>query len=155
MESKEQYFKEFNTEDLLKLMNIYLSEWCHRDELLWKQVYTYFYATLIVLFLPNLTIFVDLHLASFPSIVFPIIALIMSAVFFYVSMGYTKRLAAIGDTYQKIIDFLPPDLRRIRISEMSKRCNKLFTQRMSVILCVLMFGSLFIMSLVMIIYYYK
>lgn len=153
MKDIEQNYKEFNTDNLLTLMNIYLTEWCHRDELLWKQVYTYFYATLVVLFLPNFTSFLGFHLPLFPSIIFPRIALVMSIVFLYVSIGYTKRLAAIGNTYQKLIDYLPPDLRRIRVSEITKKHKRLFTMRMSEVLCILMFGSLFVMSVVMIIYY--
>ena len=40
--SKEKYDLE-NTDQLLNLMQIYLSEWMHRDSLLWKQIFTYFF----------------------------------------------------------------------------------------------------------------
>ena len=145
--------QDFTTDNILSLMDTYLKEWCHRDELLWKQIYTYFYATLLVLFLPNLTAFIGINLPKFPSIVFPSVALIMSIVFLYVSIGYTKRLAAIGDTYQQIIGFLPSDLRRISITDARIKYGKIFNKRMSVVLCFLMFVSLLFLSVVMIIYY--
>ena len=62
MKKKGILLSSFETQDLLALMQIYLSEWMHRDELLWKQVFKYFYATLFVLFLPNIAAFVQIEL---------------------------------------------------------------------------------------------
>ena len=39
MKKKGILLSSFETQDLLALMQIYLSEWMHRDELLWKQVF--------------------------------------------------------------------------------------------------------------------
>lgn len=87
---------ELNVENALNLMNIYLSEWEHRDTLFWSQIFKYFYATLVVLFLPNIASYIQVNLPSFPAITFPVVAFIMSLVFLYVSIGYSKRLEAIG-----------------------------------------------------------
>lgn len=77
----------------------------------------------------------------------------MSLVFLFVSMGYTRRLTAIGKTYQKLIDLLPEELKRIKVEELPGKFKKLINKRMSVLLCLLMFGSLLVMSVVMFIYY--
>ncbi|MCI8351440.1 MAG: hypothetical protein HFJ86_09815 [Oscillospiraceae bacterium] len=142
-------------ENVLYLMDIYLSEWEHRDELLWKQVFKYFYATLIVLFLPNLASFLNVDLPAFPQILFPIVALILSLVFLYVSIGYSKRLEASGNTYQKLINLLPEELQRVSVSSSSIKFGKFFSKRMSIVICILMFLGLFCLSIIMIIYYFS
>ena len=60
--------QDFSVENLLDLMEIYLSEWEHRSEVLWRQVFYYFYATIIVLFLPNFTVFLGIELPNFPEL---------------------------------------------------------------------------------------
>lgn len=144
---------EISINHVIELMNIYLSEWEHRDELLWKQVFKYFYATLVVLFLPNLASFLGIDLPNFPKILFPIVALVLSLVFLYVSIGYSKRLEASGDTYQKLMDLLPEELRRVSVSDPRIKFGKFFSRRMSVIICILMFFGLFCLSILMIAYY--
>ena len=157
-----------DTDQILTLMNIYLTEWCHRDELLWKQVFTYFYATLIVLFLPFLAKKIpEIELPSVSSVVFAVVALVMSVVFLIVSLGYAKRLAAIGDSYREVAKFMPTDMKYNKITDDEfswnkkwekqlkklNRCNKLLDKRMSVLLTGLMFISLIILSVVMIFVY--
>lgn len=151
MNKQKFVLKDFSSAHIIDLMGIYLSEWEHRDELLWKQVFTYFYATLIVLFLPNLASFLHIDLPNFHNALFPIIALLLAVVFLYVSIGYAKRLEASGKTYQKLIDLLPPELQRIAISDL--KCGRPFAKRMSIILCILMFLGLCILSAIMVFYY--
>lgn len=144
---------DFKIEHIIELMNVYLSEWEHRDELLWKQVFKYFYATLVVLFLPNVASFLGIDLPNFPKILFPIVALVLSLVFLYVSIGYSKRLEASGNTYQQLMNLLPEELRRVSVSNPNIKFGKFFSRRMSVVICVLMFFGLFCLSIVMITYY--
>ncbi|RAZ94476.1 hypothetical protein DK853_34975, partial [Klebsiella oxytoca] len=83
----------------------------------WKQVFKYFYATLVVLFLPNIASFLGINLPEFPAVLFPLAALVLSLVFLYISIGYSKRLEASGNTYQKLINLLPEELRRVSVSD--------------------------------------
>ena len=153
--------KKIDTEDILTLMNIYLTEWCHRDQLLWKQVYAFFYVTLIVLFLPNLTTFIGIDLPSnFPSFVFPAIAFFMSIVFLIVSIGYAMRLQASSESYRRVMTCLPDCLQRTSINDeiekgKFRRVKTVFTFRMTYFLCITMFVSLMLLSILMIAYYYK
>ncbi len=140
---------ELSPQDVFLLMDIYLSEWMHRDELLWVQVYKYFYATLIVLFLPNVADFLKIELPKLPTVLFPIAALVLSFLFLYVTIGYTKRLEAIGKTYQNIIDLLPPSLRRIPLEDPEIKHGKFFNYKMSVIVCLLLFLGLAVLSVLM------
>ncbi len=143
-----------STEDILSLMNIYLTEWCHLDEHLWRQLYTYFYATLVVLFLPNATIALSIDdLPKLPLIIFPIIAICMAVIFLYVSLAYALRLKAIGDTYMRLIKFLPEKLQRISIADINTRSGKLLKRRVTFIMPSLMFIGLCVMSIIMIVYY--
>lgn len=145
--------QEVQLEHCLQLMDIYFQELSHRDTLFFEQIFRYFYATLIVLFVPNLSAFLGIILPTFPSVLFPIVSFIMSLTFLYISIGYTKRLEASGKTYQNLIKKLPPDFQRISLSNPKIKWGKFFSVRMTLILSVVMFLSLAIMSVVMIIYH--
>ena len=113
-ESKET--KSLNNDQLITLMNVYLSEWEHRDGLLWTQVFRYFYATLIVIALPNIAACIGIELPEINTNLFPIIGIVMSIVFLYVGLGYAFRLQASGQTYEKIMKLLGnTDYERISI----------------------------------------
>ncbi len=152
MKKRGLQLNEMEVGHLLDLMDIYLSEWKHRDEMLWKQVFKYFYATLVVLFLPNIASFLGINLPEFPAVLFPLAALVLSLVFLYISIGYSKRLEASGNTYQKLINLLPEELRRVSVSDPNIKFGRFFSKRISVVICVLMFLGLLCLSIVMILY---
>lgn len=141
-------------DDLINLMNVYLSEWNHRDEMLWSQVFRYFYVTVAAIFLPNIAGFLGIVLPEkLPNIIFPIAGLVLSLVFLYVSIGYAKRLEAVGKIYKKLISYLPKDLQRYTLLDPEIKFGKFFHRPMSIILCVLMFIASFSLSVFMIVYY--
>ena len=152
MKKRGLQLNEMEVGHLLDLMDIYLSEWKHRDEMLWKQVFKYFYATLVVLFLPNIASFLGINLPEFPAVLFPLAALVLSLVFLYISIGYSKRLEASGNTYQKLINLLPEELRRVSVSDPNIKFGRFFSKRISVVICVLLFLGLLCLSIVMILY---
>ncbi len=125
-----------NTEQLLHLMDIYLSEWQHRDAMLWKQVFTYFYATLIVMILPYAQI-VEISFGNIiPQWAFPLAGIIMSVAFFIIGKGYAVRLTAIGMSYDNLIQKLPEEYRRIKLQEVNP--NSLANARMAYFIVYLM-----------------
>ena len=153
MKRKGFQLQEFTVEDVLHLLEIYQSEWSHRDELLWNRVFTFFYATVVVLFLPNLSSFLEIDLFGFPSVLFRSIAALMSVFFFCISFAYSKRVEYSIQTYKQLIDTLPTELRRKSFSTSDRAVGKFFKNgSMSVLTVCLMFTSLFAMSLMMIIY---
>ena len=124
-----------NYEDIISLLNIYLTEWIHRDQILWSQVFKLFYAILVVILLPNISSYLNITLPAVPT------------VFFRISVGYLKRLEAIGNTYQKLINRLPVEYQRQRINEL--HFGKLFIRRTSYLVCALLFLSLFSLSIIL------
>lgn len=110
-----------NTEQLLNLMDIYLSEWMHRDLLLWQQVFKYFYAALVVMILPFIDLW-GLNLSDIiPNWVFPVVGLVLSVFFFIVGKGYAVRLTAIGISYSNLIEKLPEDIQRLKLSAIKRK----------------------------------
>lgn len=136
-----------NYEDIISLLNIYLTEWIHRDQILWSQVFKLFYAILVVILLPNISSYLNITLPAVPTVFFRIFGLISSIIFFYISVGYLKRLEAIGNTYQKLINRLPVEYQRQRINEL--HFGKLFIRRTSYLVCALLFLSLFSLSIIL------
>lgn len=143
IKEKEKSKKEMATDrdDIIALMSVYLNEWEHRDELLWTQVFRYFYATLIVTVLPNVATFIGIDLPKINVRVFPIIGLIMSIVFLYVGLGYAIRLRASSRTYEKIMGLLN-DERYKRISIKDNKLGRIFSAPMAFVLVVTMFIAL-------------
>lgn len=137
MRKRVSTFKVKNTNDLLMLMDIYLTEWRHRDSLLWKQVFVYFYAIVIIIILP----FVDVLGVGFEDIlprwIFSATGIILSFIFLIVSKGYADRLKSIGDTYNRLIKMLPVQFRRNEIKS---------NMRLSYFITYIMFGLLIIIS---------
>ncbi|MBE6675620.1 MAG: hypothetical protein E7594_02145 [Ruminococcaceae bacterium] len=108
-----------NTDQLMQLMDIYLSEWQHRDSLLWKQIFTCFFATLIVMILP----FADIAGFSLgntvPQWIFPVVGLMMAVAFFVIGKAYAVRLTATGIAYSRLSDKLPKEFRRVKLEEIN------------------------------------
>ena len=153
MEQNDIQDRELSTEDLLSLMDIYYKEWQYRDEILWKQVYRFFYVTVIVLFLPNIAGFIGIVMPDFPCIVFPVISLIMACFFFYAAMAYVNRLKASSITYRTIMEMLPKEYQRIESKTI--KYGKHFQKPTSAVVCTVMFVSLILISCIMFIYYLR
>ena len=138
---------EIKREDIIALMNTYLTEWIHRDNLLWMHVFKIFYATILVIFLPHITNYLNIDLPQ----INPLWFYIMSLVFLYISLGYSKRLEASGKTYQNIIELLDDDLQRIKLKSEKIKFGRFFSIRMSVLFCSILFFALTGVSIIMII----
>ena len=134
-------------ETTISLLSVYFSEWSHRDQILWSQIYKFFYAILVVILLPNISSFLQIDLPDIPTEFFCLCGLILSILFLYVSFGYLKRLEASGKTYSKIIETLPPEYQRISLRDL--RHGVLFTPRTSYFICFTLFLILCSLSLIL------
>lgn len=99
-------------QELLSLMNIYLTEYTYRDSILWKQCFTFFSVAFIVTLLPYANIWDISFGETIPNYLFPLVGILISIIFLYISNQYAQRLAAISDSYRKLIDMLPQEYRR-------------------------------------------
>lgn len=135
-----------DTAIIIQAMDHYLQEYIHRDNHMWSQNYKFFFSSLIVMLLPNLTerfgISLPEKLTTYDWI-FPAVGIILSFVFLYVSLGLARRFNAVSITYNNLIDLLPTELQRTSIKNMPvKILNKSYAYVMSV----LMFLSLLIIG---------
>ena len=138
-----------NTEQLLKLIDTYLAEWMHRDSMLWKQIFTYFFASLIVMILPFANIAGFSLEGAVPDWIFPAVGTFMSLAFFVIGKGYAVRLTAVGIVYDRLINKLPKDFRRIKLEEINPR--SLSNMRMSFFIVYLMSALLTTLGVVLLI----
>ncbi len=104
-----------------RAMEVYLQEYTHREKHMWSQNYRFFFSSLIVMLLPNLTDYFSLNIPKFlteHAYIFPLLGIVMSVVFLYVSLNLGKRFKAISDTYNDLIKKLPEAYKRISIEDM-------------------------------------
>lgn len=138
----------------ISLLGVYFSEWHHRSQTLWSQTFKFYYAVLIIILLPNLVDYFQLHIPNLPIVIFRIIGLFFSFIFLYISIGYVIRLQSIGITYQNIINKLPEEYRREKIKNITIKnihVGKIFSLNLSYIICFTLFLSLFFLSIILII----
>lgn len=73
---------ELTNEELITLLSVYQNEFIHRDEILWKQCFRFFSASVAVILLPYIKIWdVDFE-NKVPKWIFPIIGIVCQR-FFY------------------------------------------------------------------------
>ncbi|MDO4851805.1 MAG: hypothetical protein Q4A88_00115 [Clostridia bacterium] len=151
-----------NTDQFLHLMEIYLSEWDHRDSSLWKQAFSYYTFTLAVIVFPYLTTW-TLHVcipASIPFKLFPVAGIVLSLLFIFVMWGYVRRFSITGAIYRKMIHNLPEDLREedLRIDipfnkmTVKKKADYILGINMSYIITTVMFLVLILFAVLILIY---
>lgn len=143
----EQEGNKLNKDQIIALMDVYLCEWTHRDNSLWSQVFRFFFASLFVIMLPNVAEGFGINLPSLGDWIYRLVGGLMALVFWYVSVGYSYRLAAVGNTYQKLINLLGDDIyQRESIKDKTKfKYGYLFSKRMAFLInCIMFFALIFL-----------
>ena len=131
------------TDELLTLIGIYLSEWEHRDSMFWKEIITYFFATLVVMLLPFMNPWAMTFPEELPTFLFPCIGLIMTIAFFIISNAYIVRMKLMNTVYQDLINMLPPAYRRKQIRKVYHGIwGTILNCRMASFICYFMFFAL-------------
>lgn len=137
----------------ISLLNVYFSEWSHRDQLLWSQAFKFYFATLIVILLPNISNLFQMDLPPISHLAFRIIGMLLSFVFLYISLGYAVRLHAISESYQRILKKLPEGYNQILPDDIKIKNIPIgfyFKFRLGYIICITLFISLFLLSILFI-----
>lgn len=132
----------------ISLLNVYLTEWIQRDQVIWSQIFKFYYAILVVTLLPNMPGLFELPPNCI--IICRIIGLVLSVVFFYVSFGYAVRLHIVSVSYRRILNKLPEEFRQINFNDITfrgKNIARIFKARLAYIICVILFVSLFMLAL--------
>lgn len=132
-------------ETMISLLDVYLVERNHRDQMLWMQMFKLFYAILIIILAPNIAELLNLNL---PPIAFRLVGLISSFLFLYISLCSCKRLEASNESCNKIMKKLPSEYHRVTITELKD--GKFFKLKLSYFVCFSLFLSLFFLSILLI-----
>ncbi len=80
--------------DLLSNFPIYLNEWEHRDDVLWRQVFKFYYITLVTMVFPHITGYFDANFVIENPRLFYYVGLAMSIMFYYVAIATAMRARA-------------------------------------------------------------
>ena len=106
--------KNLTYEQLLQLLTLYQEEWKFQDQLHWSQMYRAFYITLIFMVLPYIATGVGVDISSFQivKVIFPVIGCVLAVFSFFISSGYIKKVDAVIERYDTLIEYLPEQYRR-------------------------------------------
>lgn len=139
-------------EELISLISIYLSEWEHRDDVLWRQVFKFYYVTLIVMVFPHITGYFDATFEIKNPTIFYCVGIIMSILFYYVSVATAMRSKASYKAYEKVANLLDDKehkYSRVRVS--SLKFGKIFNFPLAIGIITAMFCSLIIIAITLLI----
>lgn len=134
-----------SADQVLTLLGIYLSDWEHRDSIFWKQIFSYFTASLVVMVLPFIDMWGLKLPESIPDFLFPLVGLILAVIFCIVWNGYLIRLKALSDAYQDLLGMLPKKFRRSKVKEIAPN-NELMNKQMAALVCWTMFIALIVIG---------
>lgn len=144
---KEQ--ENLNYDQIISLLSVYESEWEHRNNILWSQVFKFFYISIFIMVLPNITTYLSINLPELPSKLFPIVGILSSTLSYIVSLSYSKRLEASSETYKQINSFLPDKYRRVKLKNI--KYGKYFMFRHTTIIPLILYIVTIIIGVVLII----
>ena len=147
----QQQRNSLEVQEILSAMEIYLTEYIHRDTHMWSQTYRFFFAALTIMLLPYLTERLGISLPEtfqqHPKI-FPAVGIVLSVVFLYISLLLAKRFAAISQTYNNLVKLLPTKIRRKSIKDMP---IKVLNYSPNYLLSFAMFTVLIILGIVLLV----
>lgn len=98
---------------LIALMGIYESEFEYRDTVLYSRMFSLFYASLIIMLFPFVTKDLPIFDLNIPTYIFITLGMICELLSFFISIVHADRLRKSSATYQKIINMLPEEYRRL------------------------------------------
>lgn len=139
-----------NVDQIISLMSIYLREYEHRNNLLWRQVFQFYYATLIVIVFPNITDFLHINIPKIPFQFFYFIGSIMSILFWYVAIGTALRARASYIAYEKVANILEDEKHtytRVSLKDIGViKYGKIFNPPLAFLIISVMFVSLLVIA---------
>lgn len=150
MSSVDNNGNQLTKEELISLISIYLSEWEHRDDVLWRQVFKFYYVTLIVMVFPHITGYFDANFEIKNPTIFYCVGIIMSILFYYVSIATAMRSKASYKAYERVANLLADEEHKYsRVSVSSFKFGKIFNFPLAVGIITAMFCSLIIISVIL------
>lgn len=115
--------KQLNYEEIISLLHVYESEFEYRDKTLYSRMYSLFYVSLIIMICPFISIGeIKLNLHNLHPNFFIIMGMFCESLSFFISIIHADRLKKSSITYNRIINMLPIEYRRIpTINQQNKK----------------------------------
>lgn len=137
-----------NYDQIISLLSIYESEWEHRNNILWSQVFRFFYFSIFIMILPNITNYLSISLPNIQPKLFPVVGIICSTISLLFSLSYSKRLEAISETYKKVNNLFPSEYQRVKLT--SIKHGKYFMKRHTITLPFIIYAISLIIGFILI-----
>lgn len=129
--------KHLSDDQLIALLEIYESEWQHRNNLLWSQVFKLFYFSIFIITIPILSDGLGFNMPKVSRLVFPVSGFLAASFSYYMAIGYALRLRVTRDSLNNLIKLLPPQYRLLRLSKL--KYGKYFMKRQTIIIPTVIF----------------
>lgn len=126
-----------STEQIIALLDIYESEWQHRNNILWSQVFKLFYFSIFIMSLPIISSGLGYNLPQISSLIFPVIGAISAVFSYYMAISYALRLKVTRDSIDKLLRFLPPKYRIKKLPTI--KYGKFFMWRQTIVIPTVLF----------------
>ncbi len=136
-----------STDQLISLLNIYETEWQHRDNQFWSQVFKLFYLSIFIIALPLLSSGLGIKLPLISRLIFPITGIFATVFSYYVSICYALRLKVTRDTVHELIKCLPPAYQLRKVSDI--KYGKYFSLRQALVIPTVIFLVELILAVVL------
>ncbi len=149
-DGQDQEEKITDFDQIISAMNVYQDEWIYRDSMFWKHAFAFFYASIIVTLLPNLSsIGLDITAMKIPACIYPVIGAFIAGLFIYLACSDAERSKKASDSYKKVMNMLPEKFQRETIDKAQ------YNKRSGFIMAWIMFAGLMILCFVCFFLYIK
>lgn len=143
-----QNLTNLNYDQIISLLSIYESEWEHRNNILWSQVFKFFYLSIFIMVLPNVTDYLSISLPNIQPKLFPIVGILSATISLFLSLSYSKRLEASSETYKKVNSLLPSECQRVKLNNI--KYGKYFMKRHTTVIPFIIYAISLIIGIILI-----
>ena len=137
-----------STDQIISLLDIYESEWQHRNTLLWSQVFKLFYFSIFIIALPLISGGMGFSIPNGLIVLFPIAGIMAAFFSLYMAISYALRLSVTRDSINKLLNHLPPNYRIKKL--ITIKHGKYFLRRHTIIIPFVLFVVEVLLAIVMI-----
>lgn len=135
--------------EIIQVLELYLSDWQHRNQMFWQQNYRFFFAGLIVSLLPYVKFVENTLVDVMDRHIFHIVGIVVAVIYYIIVNAEAVRLRALSDKYREIMKLLPESYQRIKLEDSKRFMDRMFSKEIIRIISVGMPLGLIILNLVL------
>ena len=133
--------------EIIHVLEIYLSDWQHRNQMFWQQNYRFFFAGLVVSLFPYVKFVSNTLIDVMDRHIFHIVGIAIAIIYFIIVNAEAARLHALSDKYIEIIKLLPDTYQRKEIKKSKRFIDRIFSKEIIRIISVGMPLGLIILNI--------